>query len=62
LTIKPRAYADFLLALFDAAIISPSFTEIAPYSEAWRNAVKSVLRGQATPSEAAARAAQSLGQ
>jgi ABC-type glycerol-3-phosphate transport system substrate-binding protein len=62
LVIKPRAYADFLLSLFDAAIISPSLAELAPYSDAWGNALKSVLRGQATPIEAATRAAQSLGQ
>ncbi len=60
LAVRPREYADFLLKLMDTGFVAPTFAERAPYSAAWRAALQSVLRGQATPGEASLKAAQSV--
>ncbi len=56
--ISPPEYGDFLLKLLDAGIVAPTFAQRASYQSAWHTALDTVLRGQATPSEAAQRAAQ----
>ncbi len=60
LAIDPPEYADFLLSLLDTAIVAPTFAQRAPYASAWNAALQSVLRGQATASEAAQKAVQTL--
>ncbi len=58
--VSPPEYGDFLLKLLDAGIVAPTFAQRAPYQSAWHTALQTVLRGQATPSEAAQRAVQQL--
>jgi multiple sugar transport system substrate-binding protein len=60
ISIKPNEYGDFLLGLLDKAIVAPTFAERAPYGASWHTALQEVLRGQATPAEAALTAAQEL--
>lgn len=59
-SISPRDYGDFLLRLLDNSIIAPTFAERAAYADSWDLALQDVLRGQATPSEAALKATQAL--
>ncbi|MGE5138693.1 MAG: hypothetical protein ACM3JD_04465, partial [Rudaea sp.] len=56
----PQDYADFLRGLLDSGMAAPTLSQRAPYEAGWHTALQSVLRGQATPSEAALRAAQTL--
>jgi ABC-type glycerol-3-phosphate transport system substrate-binding protein len=60
ISIAPNEYGEFLLKLLDAAIVGPTFAERAVYGGSWHSALQAVLRGQATPGEAALRAAQAL--
>jgi ABC-type glycerol-3-phosphate transport system substrate-binding protein len=60
LSVKPRVYGDFLLKLLETAMVAPTFAERAAYGDSWHTALQAVLRGQATPAEAALTAAQEL--
>lgn len=59
-SVAPREYGDFLLKLLDTGFVAPTFSERAAYSSSWHSALQAVLRGQATPGEAALRATQAL--
>lgn len=59
-SITRRDYGSFLLKLMDTAIVAPTFAQRAVYADSWNSALQAVLRGQATPGEAALRAAQAL--
>jgi ABC-type glycerol-3-phosphate transport system substrate-binding protein len=60
ISVGPREYGDFLLNLLDGADVAPTFADRAAYAGSWTSALQAVLRGQATPGEAALKAAQAL--
>ncbi len=60
--IEPSAYADLLWKLFQDALVAPTFSQQAPYADAWQSAVEAVLNGELAPDDAAFRAAQSVTQ
>jgi ABC-type glycerol-3-phosphate transport system substrate-binding protein len=62
LSVMPRDYGDFLISILESGMVAPTFADRAPYAGAWHSAMQAVLRGQATPSEAASKAAQGFGQ
>lgn len=55
-------YAALMWNLLDGALVAPSFSEQAPYLDAWHEAVSAVLKGQLSPDDAAFRAAQTISQ
>jgi ABC-type glycerol-3-phosphate transport system substrate-binding protein len=60
IAVEPAGYADFARDLLDHAYAMPADEQIARSSRAWRLAVAAVLKGQATPNEAALEAAKAV--
>lgn len=61
-SIESAEYANVLWNLFSDALAAPSFTQQAPYADAWHDAVEAVLNGQLAPDDAAFRAVQAITQ
>jgi ABC-type glycerol-3-phosphate transport system substrate-binding protein len=61
-SIEPSVYTDVLWQLIASALVAPSFSQQAPYADAWHTAVEAVLSGQLAPDDAAFRAVQAITQ
>lgn len=56
------AYAEVLWNLLQDPLVAPSFSQQAPYADAWHTATQAVLNGQLAPDDAAFRAVQTITQ